>query len=175
MPTAGFNFVPEEVKITDSQVDFSNTSHAATSYFWDFGDSTYSAATDPVHSYEDMGVYNMLLEAVNSFGCADTIVKQISVVFDKINPPTAFSPNASLLKDQEFRLHAKGVVNDGYNLLVFNRWGELVFESNSQEQGWDGKMRNGNFAPSGVYTWVLEYSDIMGDSHKQKGNITLLF
>nr|WP_320021770.1 PKD domain-containing protein [uncultured Draconibacterium sp.] len=175
VPTAGFNFVPEEAKITDSQVDFTNTSHAATSYFWDFGDSTYSAETDPVHSYEDMGVYNMSLEAVNSFGCADTIVKQISVVFDKINPPTAFSPNASLPEDQEFRLHAKGVVNDGYNLLVFNRWGELVFESNSQEQGWDGKMRNGNFAPSGVYTWVLEYSDIMGDSHKQKGNITLLF
>ncbi len=175
VPTAGFNFVPEEAKITDSQVDFTNTSHAATLYLWDFGDSNYSVETDPVHSYEDMGVYNMTLEAVNSFGCADTIVKQISVVFDKINPPTAFSPNATLPEDQEFRLHAKGVVNDGYNLLVFNRWGELVFESNSQEQGWDGKMRNGNFAPSGVYTWVLEYSDIMGDSHKQKGNITLLF
>ncbi|WP_319480151.1 PKD domain-containing protein [uncultured Draconibacterium sp.] len=174
VPTAGFDFSPQEVLITAPKVEFTNTSHAATVYFWDFGDSTYSYETDPVHSYENMGIYNMTLEAGNSFGCADTIVKQIRVVFDKINSPTAFSPNLSN-PDDEFRLYAEGVLNDAYNLLIFNRWGELVFESNSQEQGWDGKMRNGNFAPAGVYTWVLEYTDFMGDSHKQKGNITLLF
>ncbi|WP_297093560.1 PKD domain-containing protein [uncultured Draconibacterium sp.] len=175
VPTAGFDFYPKEVLITDPLVDFTNTSHAAASYFWDFGDSTFTDEKDPVHRYNAMGVYNVWLEAGNSFGCTDTIIKQLSVAFDKLNPPTAFSPNAALDEDQEFRLYAEGVVNEGYNLLIFNRWGEVVFESNSQENGWDGKMRNGNFAPSGVYTWILEYNDFRGESHKQKGNVTLLF
>ncbi|WP_319503425.1 PKD domain-containing protein [uncultured Draconibacterium sp.] len=175
VPIAGFDFSPKEVLITDPYVNFTNTSHAGTVYFWNFGDSTISYETEPVHRYNAMGVYNMTLEVGNSFGCADTIVKQVSVVFDKINPPTAFSPNATLPGDQEFRLYAEGVVPDGYNLVIFNRWGELVFETNTQEQGWDGTMSNGNFAPSGMYTWVLEYNDFMGGSHKQKGNITLLF
>ncbi|AHW62107.1 gliding motility-associated C-terminal domain-containing protein [Draconibacterium orientale] len=174
VPTAGFDFSPQEVLITAPEVKFTNTSHAATVYFWDFGDSTFSYETDLQHRYNAMGIYNMSLEAGNSFGCADTIVKQVSVVFDKINPPTAFSPNLSH-PDDEFRLHAEGVLNDGYQLLIFNRWGELVFETDTQEEGWDGTMSNGNFAPSGVYTWVLKYNDFMGGSHKQKGNVALLF
>ncbi len=175
VPIAGFDFSPQEVLITAPKVEFTNTSHAASLYLWDFGDSTFSYETDPEHSYKAMGVYNMTLEVGNNFGCADTIVKQISVVFDKINPPTAFSPNATLQDDQEFRLYAEGVLNDGYKLSIFNRWGELVFETDTQEQGWDGTMSNGNYAPSGVYTWVLEYNDLMGGSHKQKGHVTLLF
>ena len=175
VPTAGFDFYPEEILITDPEVSFSNSSHAAISYFWDFGDSTFAAEKDPLHRYSSMGIYNVSLEVANNFNCTDTIVKQLSVAFDKLNPPTAFSPNANIEEDREFRLYAEGVVNEGYNLLIFNRWGEVIFESQSQEKGWDGKMRNGNYAPSGVYTWVLEYNDFRGVTHKQKGNVTLLF
>ena len=65
---------------------------------------------------------------------------------------TAFSPNASLEEDREFRIYGEGVVDEGYLLLVYNRWGGVVFESSSQEIGWDGKMKNSDLAPSGVYT-----------------------
>ncbi|MDX8339231.1 PKD domain-containing protein [Draconibacterium sp. IB214405] len=175
VPTAGFDFYPEEVLISDPQVNFTNSSHAATAYLWDFGDSIYTNEKDPVHYYTAMGIYDVSLEVANSFDCTDTIVKQLSVAFDKLNPPTAFSPNATNTEDQEFRLYAEGVVDEGYNLLIFNRWGEVVFESASQEYGWDGKMKNGNFAPTGVYTWILEYRDFRGVGHKQQGNVTLLF
>lgn len=175
VPTANFDLYPAEVLITDPEVNFTNTSYAAAAYLWNFGDSTSTNEKDPVHRYQSMGTYNVSLEVINSFECTDTIVKQLSVAFDKLNPPTAFSPNADLPEDQEFRLYAEGVVNEGYKLLIFNRWGEVIFESNSQEQGWDGKMRNGNFAPSGVYTWILEYNDFRGVTHNQKGNVTLLF
>ncbi|QIA08592.1 PKD domain-containing protein [Draconibacterium halophilum] len=175
VPAAGFDFYPEEVLITNPQVNFTNTSHAASLYFWDFGDSTFTDEKDPIHRYSAMGIYNVSLEVGNNFDCTDTIVKQLSIAFDKLNPPTVFSPNAPNTEDQEFRLYAEGVLNEGYNLMIFNRWGEVVFESNSQENGWDGKMGNGKFAPSGVYTWVLEYNDFRGELHKQKGNVTLLF
>jgi gliding motility-associated-like protein len=67
------------------------------------------------------------------------------------------------------------MADEGYQLIIFNRWGEVIFESNSQENGWDGKMKNGNFAPSGVYTWVLRYSDFSGKKHRQNGSVTLVF
>ena len=58
---------------------------------------------------------------------------------------------------------------------MFNRWGELIFKSTNQKNGWKGKMENGNFAPAGVYTWVIQYRDFMGDKHRQKGTVTLIF
>ncbi|WP_347841521.1 PKD domain-containing protein [uncultured Draconibacterium sp.] len=175
VPHADFNFNPQEVLITNPEVYFTNTSHAAMFYFWDFGDSTFSEEKEPTHRYSAMGIYPISLEVSNSFACTDSLVKQVSVAFDKLFPPNAFSPNAALEEDREFRVYADGVSDDGYQLLVFNRWGEVVFESNSQQRGWDGKMKNGNPAPSGVYTWVIEFNDFRGISHSQKGNVTLLY
>jgi gliding motility-associated-like protein len=67
------------------------------------------------------------------------------------------------------------MIDTGYRLLIFNRWGQIVFESRSQDTGWDGRMKNGNFAPAGVYTWVLEYTDLLNEKHAQQGTVTLIF
>ena len=175
VPTADFDFEPQEILITAPEVEFENLSHAATDFYWDFGDSTSTTEKDPNHRFTSLGFYSIWLQVANDFTCTDTIAKQIRVTFDKLNPPNAFSPNATLTENREFRLYADGVVNEGYSMLIFNRWGELIFQSNTQQQGWDGKMQNGKFAPAGVYTWVLNYYDFSGDLHKQKGNVTLLF
>ncbi len=174
VPIADFDFFPREVLITEPEVSFSNTSHAANLYYWDFGDSTSSDEKDPVHRYNAMNVYPVNLEVTNNFECTDTIIKNVTVTFDQLFPPNAFSPNAALIEDREFRVYGEGVLEEGYQLLIFNRWGEVIFESNSQSNGWDGKMKNGSFAPAGVYTWVIQYIDFTGEKHKQQGNVTLL-
>jgi gliding motility-associated-like protein len=122
-----------------------------------------------------MDIYSVSLAVANDFNCTDTIIKPVTVTFDRLFPPNAFSPNASLAEDQEFRIYGDGVLDEGYQLLIFNRWGEIIFESRSQNEGWDGKMKNADFAPSGVYTWVIEYTDFTGEKHKQQGLVTLLF
>ena len=176
VPTAAFDLSSVEVLITDPEVAFTNTSHAASIYYWDFGDSSMvSNELDPVHRYSAMNFYPVTLEVQNDLGCADTIMKHVTVTFDRLFPPTIFSPNASLEEDREFRLYGEGVTDAGYQLLVFDRWGGIVFESNSQTIGWDGKMENEEFAPAGVYTWVLQYTDFTGEKHKQKGTVSLLF
>ncbi|MCY1719317.1 gliding motility-associated C-terminal domain-containing protein [Prolixibacteraceae bacterium Z1-6] len=175
VPIAGFNADSYEVLITDPVVTFTNTSHAATSYNWDFGDSaSISHEINPFHRYVSMSLYDIVLEAQNELNCADTIVKQVAVTFDKLFPPNAFSPNATAEDDRVFRIYSEGVLDDGYQLLIFNRWGEVIFESNSQNVGWDGRMKNANFAPAGVYTWVLQYTDFTGKTHKQQGTVTLV-
>lgn len=74
----------------------------------------------------------------------DSVSKQVVVAFDKLFAPSAFSPNANLKEDREFRIYAEGVSIEGYQMQIFNRWGEIFFESFSQDNGWDGKMKNGN-------------------------------
>jgi len=176
VPTAQFMPNPQEVLVTDPEISFVNSSHAATTFRWNFGDSTmFSEEENPVHRYDEMGVYPVALEVENNFGCIDSIIKLVTVTFDQLFPPNAFSPNASLEEDREFRIYGEGVVDEGYLLLVYNRWGGVIFESSSQEIGWDGKMKNSDLAPSGVYTWVLQYFDFTGEKHRQQGTVTLLY
>ena len=175
-PVASFIPTPEAVTISNPLIQFENVSENATFYEWNFGDSSLiSNEINPEHSFTAMGFFDVKLSAFNDFGCTDTTIRQVAVAFDKLFPPTAFSPNATLDEDREFRIYSLGIANDGYQLLIFNRWGEVIFESQSQEHGWDGKMKNDNFAPAGVYTWVIQYLDFRGEKHKQQGTVTLLF
>jgi PKD repeat protein len=175
-PKAFFDANPPSVTISNPEILFENKSINATFYEWDFGDnSAFSDEENPAHYYTEMGFFDVKLSALNDFACIDTVSHQVSVAFNKLFPPTAFSPNATLEEDREFRIHSVGIVNEGYQLLIFNRWGEVIFESINQEIGWSGKMKNDNFAPAGVYTWVLQYLDFRGEKYKQQGTVTLLF
>jgi hypothetical protein len=60
-------------------------------------------------------------------------------------------------------------------LLIFNRWGEVIFESESQERGWDGTMKSGQYAPAGVYFQVIQYFGFLGNKHNQIGAVTFFF
>lgn len=176
VPEASFIPVPEAVLVSDPEIVFENSTSGANYYEWDFGDmSAISTEHSPIHRYSDMGLYTVILAAFNEFDCLDSISAQVAVAFDQLFPPNAFSPNASTEEDREFRIYSEGVAEDGYLLLIFNRWGEMVFESNSQQIGWNGKIKNDNYAPAGVYTWALQYNDFRGEKHKQQGAVSLIF
>ena len=176
VPVAAFDPVPEVAVITSPGISFYNNSHAGTSSLWDFGDNTSASEEEnPVHKYNDIGDFHVRLEVANDFGCSDTLVRIVGIDFDRFFPPNAFSPNAATEEDREFRIYGKGIIEDGYKLMIYNRWGETVFESNSSSVGWDGKMSNGNDAPAGVYTWVFQYIDVKSKKHTQQGNVTLLY
>lgn len=176
VPKANFTASQATVFVSQPNIQFENKSEGANWYEWDFNDSSvFSAETNPEHRFTDMGFYNVKLSAFNDLGCFDTTVQQVTVIFEKVFPPNAFSPNATLIENREFRIYSEGILDEGYELIIFNRWGELIFTSNSQNLGWDGTMKNGNFAPAGVYSWVLQYCDFRGEKYKQNGTVTLLF
>jgi gliding motility-associated-like protein len=175
VPEALFTAYPPDVLISNPVIQFENQSQGATFFDWNFDDGNFSSAKQPEHRFEKMGLYHVQLLAANDFGCTDSAALAVSVSFDRVFPPTAFSPNAAKTEDREFRIYSEGIVNDGYKLLIFNRWGEVIFESESQEFGWDGSMKNGQKAPSGVYSWVIQYYDFLGKKHNQQGTVTLIF
>ncbi len=176
-PVAVFTFSPEEPFITNPRVRLVSHSKDADRYAWNFGDGSpivYNQETAD-HFFTSLGLFNIALEASNRWGCADTAVSQVTVRFDKLFPPNAFSPNSQEEENRVFRIYADGILQEGYKLTIFDRWGKLLFVSHSPENGWDGKAAGDNFVPPGLYTWILHYTDFNDQKHTQKGTVTLVF
>lgn len=169
-PRADFSFVPL-VPQTNVPTTFTNKSYNATRYAWDFGDNQSSTEINPVHQYNVTGTYDACLTAYNTSNCPAKVCKPVpSDVVPLIGIPTAFSPNGDGENDI---LYVRGGAIKTLDLKIYNRWGQLVFETTSQEIGWDGKF-NGQPQPIEAYGYVLQASFIDGTSKTLKGNITLL-
>jgi gliding motility-associated-like protein len=84
--------------------------------------------------------------------------------------PTAFSPNNDGQNDV-YNLHGLDGLN--FEFIVFNRWGQIVFETNSSSASWDGKT-DGKMNESGVYAYLLRVNHTDGTTEQQTGNITLM-
>lgn len=176
IPAALFEANPATVLISNPVIQFKNLSKHADSYLWNFGDHSMSSEMEnPEHTFGEMGFFDVKLTAQNEFGCVDSISQQVSVAFDKLFPPTAFSPHDAQEENRVFCISSVGILDEGYRLFIFNRWGEVIFKSDNPELGWDGKMKNGNYAPAGVYTYVVEYLDFRREMFRQQGTVTLLF
>ena len=175
LPVAVFTLDHTTVYKNAPKVVFTNTSSGATSYLWNFGDDTTSDLESPSHDYTSTGNKKVLLEASSEFACKDTVSHTLLVAFDHIFPPNGFSPNAPDPVDRVFKLDSEGVVPAGYHLIVLSRWEDLVFEAKNEIKGWDGRIKDGSFAPAGVYVWVLDYTDSLGRKHQQTGTVTLVY
>ena len=169
-PTANFSFIPVSPE-ANIPTTFTNLSTNATRYAWDFGDASTSAEKDPVHQFNRTGTYNVCLTAYNSASCPAKACKQVSAdVVPIVGLPTGFSPNGD---GENEILYVRGAAIATLDLKIFNRWGQLVFETTSQAVGWDGKF-NGQPQPVDAYAYVLNVSFIDGTAKTLKGNITLL-
>jgi len=169
IPVASFSINPSE-GIAPLPVLFSNTSIDANSYLWDFGTGEFSSENSPTYTYDNDGIYFVMLRAYSGNGCADSIVNKIVVSEPDIYIPNAFSPNNDDINEY-FSLNIYGVI-DNYKLLIYNRFGEIVYSSNNQFGKWDGKY-NGEIVPQGVYYYIVTYTKKEVDK-KIHGSITLI-
>ncbi len=174
-PVAAFSIDNDVVYNDQPTVNFSNSSIGANSYLWDFGDQLTSAEKNPSHDYRLTGYRKVLLDVYNEFNCNDTVSHNLLVAFDRIFPPNGFSPNAPDAVDRVFLLNSAGITSEGYHFTVLSRWNDLVFEVKDEIKGWDGKMKNGVWAPSGTYLWILNFTDFLGRKHRQSGSVTLVY
>lgn len=174
-PVAAFAMDNEVVYTDVPDINFIDNSIGATSFLWDFGDGTTSSAQNPSHHFIMTGHLKVLLEVSNGYQCTDTVSHGVLIAFDRLFPPNAFSPNSPNYLDREYLLNSEGITAKGYDLKIFSRWDDIVFETKDEIKGWDGRMKNGNFAPSGCYFWILGYTDFLGRRHRQTGKVTLLY
>ena len=175
-PEADFEMSPTEVKISNPEVSFTDlSSNDAQRWRWNFGTRDSSRYQHPVYSYKDTGNYMVTMVVYNELGCTDTARNTIRVVGDLIiYAPNAFTPNGDGTNDV---FAPKGTYMDPekYNLKIFNRWGELIFETIDINKGWDGDIGLEKTIVSNNYYWQLEVTDKSGISHSLKGIVTLLY
>ena len=150
-----------------------NSSNGAVSYLWDLGDGTTSTNDDPSITYNAEGAYTICLIAYTATNCPDTACQTVEVIEEVesvIGIPTAFSPNNDTHNDV---LYVRGSGIQSFTLVIYNRYGEKVFETNDLSSGWDGTYK-GQPENTGVFAYYLEYEYVNGDKSSLKGNITLV-
>lgn len=181
-PVANFALSPQTVYIPDQVVYFRNSTENADSYYWDFGDGYSSELENPTHGYSSVGSYDITLIASNTDGCADTLTLLAAVeavIGGTEETPNAFSPGSSESANggsgdavnDVFLPRVEGV--SAFRMLIYNKWGELLFESTSQTEGWNGYYK-GRLQPSDVYVYKLELTFSDGRKSVKVGDVTLV-
>ncbi|MEJ6797394.1 MAG: PKD domain-containing protein, partial [Crocinitomicaceae bacterium] len=141
-------------------VQFTNASVFADNYYWQFGDYTNSIIENPNHEFFDVpNNFVVTLTASNHIGCQDTATMIISVIQDiALYVPNSFTPNGDE-NNQSFKaVLSSGFKPGAFQMLIFDRWGELVFESFDENAGWDGTYGAGPYGREcqiGTYTWKI--------------------
>jgi gliding motility-associated-like protein len=184
-PDIYFEPRPALVYIPNADVLFVNNTQPTdgNTYVWDFGDGQSSDLPTPTHTYTTPANYNVTLKATTKDGCVST--KTINAVVSVkdggiIKMPNAFTPSMNGSNGDEAGTGINDVFAPGYysglasyNLQIFNRWGELIFESNDANRGWDGYYR-GKLCQEDVYVYKVKAKRADGDNKEMIGDITLL-
>ena len=179
-PIANFFPDPPNLTIYDSESQMLNSSTGATSFVWDFGDgSETSTENSPFHIFpnEGEGAFWVQLIATSDVGCVDTVRRAVIVIEDVVfYVPNTFTPNGDPLNSEFKPVVNAGVDLQSYSLYIYNRWGEIVFESHDSNIGWKGYYgSNGNEAKSGTYNWKIDFKRRMnGELLKYTGYVNLL-
>ncbi|TLX76145.1 PKD domain-containing protein [Labilibacter sediminis] len=182
-PIADFSYGPDVVYVPGDELRCSSMSTDAVKYLWEFGDGATSTAVNPVHEYSEEGVYYITLTVESEHGCfddktSDNSVEAILQGFVKF--PNAFTPRSDGLVESTigggetntvFRPVYKDV--DEYQLQIFNRWGQLIYESKDIEEGWNGFF-NGQLSPQAVYVWKAKGRFVSGKEFNEAGSVLLV-
>lgn len=174
-PTAAFSYSPVE-PVENTPVDFFNSSSTdGVRYKWLFGDGdsliTIRRDTTVRHQYNATGTYLAQLISYNAGGCTDTASQEVrAIVLPLVDVPSAFVPQG------DARVNTVYVVGFGIAKMrfrIYNRWGQLMFESTDRRQGWNGTFK-GAIQPMDVYVYTLEVEFFDGTKTTKKGDITLM-
>ena len=123
---------------------------------WDFDDGTTSTDSLPFHTYNDIGDYDIQLIVTSGLDCKDTLVVPVSVV-EGLIVPNVFTPNNDGWNDV-FDVRTSDV--GPFKIEIYNRWGNVVFETTSPQISWDGSTLAGVEASAGTYYYVISKAEM---------------
>jgi gliding motility-associated-like protein len=141
---------------------------------WFFGTGDSSSQAHPTYIFPWAGSFPVTLIAISDKNCRDTAKVHITIQEQpSFYAPTAFSPDNDGTNDF-WHIFATGIREEGFSLLVYDRWGEKVFESTSINKEWDGRIKDHRLAPIGTYTWLCIYLDNFGNKREKAGTVTII-
>jgi gliding motility-associated-like protein len=180
-PVANFKHSPNPVLMFNTSVLFQNYSVGAVDYQWTFeegspGSSQLNNNVQVMFPDGQTGAYDIQLIATSELGCSDTMNYEL-IVFPEIliYAPNTFTPDGDEF-NQGWRVYMEGIDLQDFNLTVYNRWGEIVWESNDISVEWDGTYgQNGRPVQDGTYTWFIRASDALNDDkYEYNGHVNII-
>jgi gliding motility-associated-like protein len=173
VPSAGFDVTPKDTSIFYPEITFTDQSIGAEQCFIYWGDEVVYDHCDSMHRYSKPGTYRIMQVVINTSGCNDTAYAEVI-----IRPefmfwiPNAFTPGDENGMNDVFQPKIIGVHD--YYFMIFNRWGEKVFETKNPAEGWNGYSR-GTLDDSEVYVYKIVFrDDVRNDPHEYMGHFTLI-
>ncbi len=159
----------------NNTVHFIDNSTGAEHWNWLIGSKFTTVEQNPTYTFPDTGLVKVRLIITHPAGCKDSITKELD-----IRPvitwymPNAFTPNGDGKNDDFFgKGFLYGVTN--FKMQIWNRWGEMVFETNNPDDKWNGERRNsGGMSPEGVYIYVVTFTGPRGEPNEYKGFATVV-
>ncbi|RPH32252.1 MAG: PKD domain-containing protein [Bacteroidales bacterium] len=186
-PIASFAVYPNRVMLPNAEVHVYNLTKYAHRYDWELDGVFFSNDKDPVIKFDQLGEYQIGLRAFSHDtlgGCQDYTSVSPAVWVEgegMIKFPDAFIPskggsNGGVYDDIDYKNEVFHPIHYGvveYKLMIFNRWGEQIFQSDDIKKGWDGYFKS-KLCDQGVYIWRAIGKYTNGRSFDKKGNVTLL-
>ncbi len=176
-PIADFNVTPTTVDVTAPLIEVTDKSIGASSVKYIFSDGTIKNVPNFSHFFvtDDAKTILIMQKVVNTYGCRDSIVKVLDIKpAYVIYIPNAFTPNSDGLNDG-FKALGMGIKD--FKLQIFDRWGEMVFESDDINKAWDGTINSkGDYESTkeDVYVWKVQVKDLLSKQHDLIGHVTLV-
>jgi gliding motility-associated-like protein len=178
-PSAGFAATTTDIDYFTGQLELVNTSQGAiTNYMWSFGDgSPNSTLENPIHYYpeETVDSYIVSLMVTDTNGCTDTVT-HLFWLNEMLNVyvPNAITVTNDGLNEVFLPVFSNVDAVKDYDLWIYNRWGQLVFETDEIAEGWNGRYKDNKDVQLGVYTWKIRYVDNLGVAKTIVGHVTIL-
>ncbi len=178
-PTANFTNSPDTVNLMDAQVYFIDLSNGATTWVWDFGDPNNpggSTVQNPNHTYSDTGIYCITLVVTDAGAvCTDTVIHCLKVEAPyTFYIPNTFTPNGDGFNEM---FTGYGTYIKSFQINIFDRWGNEIFESKDINIGWDGTVQNGRskkLVQEDVYVWKVTVTDTNNKGHNYIGHVNMV-
>lgn len=175
-PVADFSFSPMPAYSDDPTVTFTNNSTLNQANHWIFGDDLTSDLENPKHVYPlgEVAIYLAELIVYSQAGCSDTVRKIVQINGQTVfYVPNAFTPNGDEHNNIFIPVITTGFDPTDYTFVIYNRWGEIVFETFNIDEGWDGTFQ-GQVVQDGVYVWSINFKHNVEDNRfVRKGSVTL--
>ncbi|MBU3661108.1 MAG: PKD domain-containing protein [Flavobacteriales bacterium] len=161
-PNASFSMNPSVFSTSPQTINFINNSSNATSYEWNFGDGSTSDLLSPSHIYNNTEIgYTVTLTATNAAGCTDVHSVSIGSTDGLVYYiPNTFTPDGDGFNQTFQPVFTSGFDPYNFQMLIYNRWGELIFESYDASKGWDGSYgTEGGLVEDGTYTYKITFKN----------------
>jgi len=177
-PIARFSWTPFKPKVTLPDVYFINQSYLGNQYSWTFekGNPITSNEENPKVSFpkDSVGEYLVTLTVHTAEGCRDSTANLVEIVPNiMLYAPNSFTPDGDKF-NETWRVYLDGADIYNFDLFIFNRWGEIIWESHNPDAEWDGTY-GGKPVPEGLYIWILKATDYTTDQkYEFNGHINLL-